>query len=341
MKLITFLVPAYNSEAYLDIAVKSLVPGGDEVEIIIVDDGSKDKTGEIADNFAKEYPNVSVIHQENGGHGAGINAGIKVAKGLYFKVIDSDDWVDQDAYKKVLDLIRSFVRDKNAPDLLLTDFVYENQQKNIQANMSYGDVFPANRLLTWKDTKKMKMDAYLMMHALIYKLDVLKACKLNLPIHRFYEDNLFVYVPLAYTKTIYYLPVGFYRYLVGRAGQSVEMKTMGKRYKMQLSNMKELCEAYTYDDLKKLERKQKRMMIHLLNVFSYLTLAFVCIDFNKERGKDYRQLQKEIKAYDKKLYNKLRWRTNLFFIEGMPPKMRAAIVNYGHGKVNKKTNWSN
>ena len=341
MKLISFLIPAYNSEEYLDIAVKSLVGGGDDVEIIIVDDGSKDRTGEIADEFAKEYKNVSVIHQENGGHGAGINAGLAVAQGLYFKVIDSDDWVDEDAYKEVLEKIRSFVKDGNAPDLLLTDFVYENRQKNIQSAMSYGNVFPPNRILRWKDTKKMKMDAYLMMHALIYKLDVLKACKLNLPIHRFYEDNLYVYVPLAYTKTIYYLPVGFYRYLVGRAGQSVETKTMAKRYKMQLANMKELTEAYSYEELRKLEPKQKRMMFHLLNVYTYLTLAFVCIEFDKTKKEDYRNLQKEIRAHDKKLYNKLRWRTNLVFVEGMPSKLRATLVNYGHGMVNKKTNWSN
>ena len=122
MKLISFLVPAYNSEAYLDRCLLSLVGFGEDVEIIVVDDGSKDSTGEIADRYALEHSNVQVIHQENGGHGAGINAGLKVATGLYFKVIDSDDWVDQESCAKLLELIKNkvslvfavgVVRDKN------------------------------------------------------------------------------------------------------------------------------------------------------------------------------------------------------------------------------------
>lgn len=98
MKLITFTVPCYNSAAYMDRCVETLLPAGEEAEIILVDDGSKDDTGKIADAYAEKYPNiVKVIHQENGGHGEGVNQGIRNASGMYFKVVDSDDWLDAEA----------------------------------------------------------------------------------------------------------------------------------------------------------------------------------------------------------------------------------------------------
>ena len=103
MKYITFTVPCYNSAAYMERCIHTLLAGGELVEIIIVDDGSTDCTGEIADNYAKAYPDIiRVIHQENGGHGAGVNAGLSAAAGRYFKVVDSDDWLDTDALKKLL-----------------------------------------------------------------------------------------------------------------------------------------------------------------------------------------------------------------------------------------------
>ena len=102
MKLLSVAIPCYNSEAYMSKCINSLLIGGEEVEIIIVDDGSSDRTAEIADDYAEKYPTiVKAIHQENGGHGQAVNTGIKNATGLYFKVVDSDDWVNQDAYYEV------------------------------------------------------------------------------------------------------------------------------------------------------------------------------------------------------------------------------------------------
>ena len=94
MKLLTVTVPCYNSQDYMENCINSLLTGGERVEIIIIDDGSQDQTGHIADDYAKKYPSmVRVIHQENGGHGEGINQGLKYATGTYFKVVDSDDTV--------------------------------------------------------------------------------------------------------------------------------------------------------------------------------------------------------------------------------------------------------
>ena len=107
MKILTITVPCYNSESYMRKCIDSLLIGGEDVEILIVDDGStKDRTPQIADEYAEKYPTIiRAIHQENKGHGGAVNTGIANATGLYFKVVDSDDWVDPDAYKKVYEQI--------------------------------------------------------------------------------------------------------------------------------------------------------------------------------------------------------------------------------------------
>lgn len=92
MKLLSVAIPCYNSEEYMRKCIESLLVGGEDVEILIVDDGSSDGTAEIADGYRALYPSiVKVIHKENGGHGSAVNEGLAQATGLYFKVVDSDD----------------------------------------------------------------------------------------------------------------------------------------------------------------------------------------------------------------------------------------------------------
>ena len=114
-KLITFAVPCYNSAAYMEHCVDTLLQGGDDIEIILV--GRRLHQGRhpppSADRYAEQYPDiVRAIHQPNGGHGEGVNQGLRNARGIYYKVVDSDDWVDVPSLRKALDKLRQFVRDK-------------------------------------------------------------------------------------------------------------------------------------------------------------------------------------------------------------------------------------
>ena len=129
MKLLSVAIPCYNSEGYMRHCIETLLPGGEDVEIIIVNDGStKDNTAAIADEYAAKYPTiVKAVHQENGGHGEAVNTGLKNATGLYFKVVDSDDWVDAESYQKVLAKLNELVREGKAVDMMLCNYVYEKQ----------------------------------------------------------------------------------------------------------------------------------------------------------------------------------------------------------------------
>ena len=109
MKLLTFTIPCYNSQDYMRHCIESILPGGEDVEILIVDDGSKDDTSKIAHEYEEKYPTiVRAVDKENGGHGDAVNAGLDHAEGKYFKVVDSDDWVDEEALYKILDVLKKF-----------------------------------------------------------------------------------------------------------------------------------------------------------------------------------------------------------------------------------------
>ena len=204
-KLITFAVPCYNSAAYMDHCVETLLQGGDDIEIILVDDGStKDDTPAICDRYAQQYPDiVRAIHQENGGHGEGVNQGIRNARGVYYKVVDSDDWVDVPALKKALDKLRQFVRDGKLVDMLVCNYVYEHVEDNTQRVMHYRNVFPRNRVFGWEQIGRFRPSQYLLMHSVIYRTQLLRDCGLELPKHTFYVDNIFVYQPLPSVRNIY------------------------------------------------------------------------------------------------------------------------------------------
>ncbi len=138
MKLISFTVPCYNSQAYMEKCVDSLLTGGDDVEIIIVNDGSKDGMIDIANAYAEKFPDiVRVIDKPNGGHGSGVNAGLKIATGIYYKVVDSDDWLDSEALKKLLDVIKIHKAENKLPDLYITNFIYDKVHDNTRYVSSY------------------------------------------------------------------------------------------------------------------------------------------------------------------------------------------------------------
>ena len=222
MKLLSIAIPCYNSQDYMAHCIESLLPGGEDVEILIVNDGSKDDTAKIADEYAAKYPTiVKAIHKENGGHGSAVNTGIENATGIYFKVVDSDDWVKEDAYLAILEKLRELTGGVDTLDLLISNFVYEKEGERRKKVMRYKHVLPEYRMFGWEDVGRFHVGQYILMHSVIYRTKLLRECGLKLPEHTFYVDNIYVFEPLPYVRNMYYLDVNFYRYFIGRSDQSV------------------------------------------------------------------------------------------------------------------------
>ncbi|MBP5762721.1 MAG: glycosyltransferase family 2 protein, partial [Lachnospiraceae bacterium] len=153
MKLLTITIPCYNSAAYMRKAIESLLPGGDDVEILVVNDGStKDNTLEIAREYEEKYPGiVRAIDQPNKGHGGAVNTGIQNATGLFFKVVDSDDWVKKSAYAKILGKLKEIVMCGEKLDLLISNYVYEKDGEKKKKVIHFRRMFPQDEIFTWSD----------------------------------------------------------------------------------------------------------------------------------------------------------------------------------------------
>lgn len=304
MKLLSFAIPCYNSEAYMEKCIDSILPGGEDIEILIIDDGSKDRTAEIADAYEKKYPTICrAIHQENGGHGEAVNAGIRNATGLYFKVVDSDDWVDQDAYMKILDKLRELAGGDQTLDMLLANYVYEKDGAKRKKVMRQTG-FPKDRIFGWNDIRHFHKGHYILMHSVIYRTKLLRECGLELPKHTFYVDNIYVYKPLPNVRTMYYMDVDFYRYFIGREDQSVNEKVMIGRIDQQIKVNKIMIEDI---DLWKVSNaKCRKYMFNYLEIITVVSTIMLIKSGTQENLEKKRALWKYIKDHDIRLFHKLR-----------------------------------
>ena len=305
MKLLSIAIPCYNSEGYMRNCIESLLPGGEDVEIIIVDDGStKDRTPEIADEYAAKYPTiVKAVHQENGGHGEAVNTGLKNSTGLYFKVVDSDDWVDPESYRKVLDKLHELVRDGNTVDMMLCNYVYEKQGAKHKKVVRYTSALPQDQVFTWNDVKHFHKGQYILMHSVIYRAQMLKDCGLELPKHTFYVDNIFVYYPLPYVKTMYYMDVDLYRYFIGRSDQSVNEQVMIGRVDQQIKVNKIMIDQY---DMKAIQNpKLRKYMISYLEIMMTVSSIMLIRSGTQESLAKKKDLWQYLKNKDAGLYYRL------------------------------------
>lgn len=313
--------------------IESLLTGGESVELLIVNDGSHDQTAEIANEYVKKYPTiVKAFHQENGGHGEAINTGIRNATGLYFKVVDSDDWVDTRAYLKVMETLSKFMEEKESVDMVISNFVYEKQGEKYKKVMKYENVLPEGVVFTWEDVKHFRKGQYILMHSVIYRTQLLRYCGLQLPKHTFYVDNLFVYVPLEYVQKIYYINVDFYRYFIGREDQSVHESVMIKRIDQQIQVNKLMIEAVQLEDIE--NPNLYDYILHHLEIVTVISVVLLVHSGTAENLKKRKELWRYIKNKDVALYRSLRygfmgWMMNL---PGRPGRM----ISLGAYKLSQK-----
>ena len=286
--------------------IDSLLVGGDDVEVVIVNDGSKDKTAEIADEYAARFPGiVKAVHQENGGHGEAVNAGLRHASGMYYKVVDSDDWLDEESLLRVIGTLKQFVADRKRVDLMICNYVYEHVTDGTHKAIRYTNVLPQERIFGWSQVKRFRVDQNLLMHSLIYRTKVLRDCGFELPKHTFYVDNLFAYVPLPYVRSLYYMDVDLYRYYIGREDQSVNEQVMIGRIDQQIRVTK-LMLGY-YDVTKIQNRKLRHYMVRYLEIMMVICSILAIRSGEEENMEKKKELWESVRKTNMALYLRLRW----------------------------------
>lgn len=326
-KLITFAVPSYNSQDYLHICLESLLVGGEDVEIIIVNDGSKDNTAKIADEYQAKYPTiVRAVHKENGGHGSGVNKGLELAQGLYYKVVDSDDWVGKDAVLQLIKTIKEHREKGEIVDMYISNFVYEHVLDKTSRLSDYKKFIPSGKIIGWKDTKPLKSWRMFLMHTLVIRTELLRDAGVVLPEHTFYVDNVFAYSALPHAKTLYYLDVDLYHYLIGRADQSITIENIVKRYDQQVRCMGLMLAAHKYEFIKKQCKQLQKQLYHFLDATLMNTYFFTTAKDTPERRAALKNMWAEFKQKDKKLYKKARKFSKVRILNGLTWKLRGKLT---------------
>ena len=319
--------------------IDNLVAAGEDVEVIIVNDGSKDNTGKIADEYQKKYPTiVKAIQKENGGHGSGVMAGIRNATGMFFKVVDSDDWIETKDVLDMLDLIKRHEAQEANVDLYITNYVYEHAADNSQYVMHYRKCLPPEQIFAWEDMKRVKLETVFLMHSLLYRTSKLRESKMDLPNHTFYVDDIYAYQPLPFMKKIFYHDIDLYHYFIGRADQSVNYGTMCKRYEQQMRVFKIMFTAYTYDEIIKQPKHLKKYMFKWLMTICGITIMTIVgtKEDKKTRWKVFHEYFDELKGLDKKLYNKIRHRSLACFAFNLPGYSLKSFASKNGYKVFQK-----
>ena len=318
MKLLSIVVPVYNTEDYIRRCLDSIVAadGLSRLEIIIVNDGGRDGSLDIAKEYAKKYPEcIVLIDKENGGHGSTVNKGLEIATGKYFRVLDSDDWFDSLNFEKYLaDL------EHCDEDLVLTPYTQEYTFSGEKVEYKY-EQFEHDCVYTWDDMEFDENTMYFTMASSSYKTELLRKCGLHLYEKSFYVDMQFNVYPIPYLKTVRFLDYPIYRYFIGRPNQSMSQESLTKNLPQHERVLQFIVDYYaaTKDECSK---RQSEYLAWIFYFMYYSHIDIVCQKL-KKRHKAY----KLIKTFDnglKKtapdLYEKvsvfpyLRWSRRLGFL---------------------------
>lgn len=307
MKILSIAVPCFNSASYMRKCIDSLLVGREDVEILIVNDGSnKDDTAKVADEYEEKYPTIcKAIHKENGGHGDAVMFGLRGATGEFFKVVDSDDYLDERSFLQVINKLKEFRRNKENLDMLLCNFIYDKDGAKRKRVMTYKRNLPVNQKFHWDDIKPFHIGQYILMHSVIYRRELLIENELSLPKHTFYVDNIFVYQPLKSVKDIYYMDVNLYRYYIGREDQSVNEQVMIGRIDQQIKVNKLMLSFFDPYDVP--NKKLRAYLINYLEIMMVISSILAIRSEKEENMKKKKELWAYLKDLNPRLYRRLRF----------------------------------
>ena len=301
-KILSVSVATYNLEKFIKQAMDSYVnfDEAEKLEILIVNDGSKDDTEKIVKEYEKKYPNViKLVNQKNAGPGSTVNTGIKNATGKYFRMIDGDDWVDTKNLKKYIDYL-----EKNDVDMVVTNYSLVDNETGKVVPKKYNTTAKYNKIYNIEEVcSNLSLD----MHNVTFKTELVKKKDVKLD-NGFYTDIEYLLLPMKYVKTISFLKENIYMYRVSLSTQSMNIKSLQRNVAMHELVVKHLIEYYE----KNKEKMNSQLREYISNRISNMcgTQLFILLSFNP--AKQYKNEIKNFNSYVKnssadiykKYYNK-------------------------------------
>lgn len=290
-KILTVTIPSYNTEKYIDECLPTFLHESilEDIEILIVNDGSKDSTLEVASKYEKKFPNsVKVIDKENGGHGSTINRGIQEATGRFFKVIDGDDWVDTE---KFVDFVKELHCLQDV-DMILNPFSIVNDKTKEVSTVEY-DCLDFRKTYEADDVYRMKNN--IQMHSITYRTEILKNNRIQLDEKMFYVDQEYNLFPIPYIKKIIYLPQNIYQYRVFTENQSMNFKNLQKNREMHKKVFLSL-NSYFEKNMKYASNVKRDYFIRCMSNMGFLQiLIYLSMEARKENKQEVLEFIETIK----------------------------------------------
>ena len=305
-KILTITVPAYNAEQYIEKCLDSVLGLKlqdrqlfESIEVIVVNDGSKDSTSSIAHRYEANDPNVFiVIDKENGGHGSGINAGVRRATGKYFKVVDADDWLNTDELADYINMLCTIDSDVIASDFVCVDDATLEPFRWISATDNeawYGQII---------DINKEKLSRVIKMHSFTIKTEILQTYYTAIDEHCFYVDQEYITFPVPFINTVYFDKRNLYMYRLGRANQSMNSDVLKRNRLMHRKVLDRLIDYY--NQTKYLEMSPNKLAYFKRCVGDMVDNQFqIYISLGNQKGmrKELREWDVELKKINPDIYN--------------------------------------
>ncbi len=278
MAFFSIIIPVYNVEQWLERCLESILADQcKDMEILLVDDGSTDSSGQICDQYAAAHPFIQVIHKENGGLSSARNAGLDHATGEWISFIDSDDWVDRDSYFSIRNLLAGLEGRK--PDLV--KFGYKKAKNGVNrvnipcvAEGAYDRQGILQELLPTAFGSKRISDSTMHTFVLsscahIYRHDFLKESGVCFVSERLVgsEDFLFIYSLYIKASSVYVTHMAWYNY-------DTREGSLTQRYRKDLETQYKKLSELVYQELKKAELEKQ--LANDFKVF-YIGLLYICV----------------------------------------------------------------
>lgn len=318
--LMTIAIPCYNGTPYIDVAINSLVNKriikegvASLFEIILIDDGSKDHSSEMAQEFAKKWNEeirkdfIRVITKPNGQYGSVINRAIQEAKGVYLKILDVDDTFNANSLIKILTIIAGF---KNHVDVILTDSTFEKVGKNSSKVFSWKKWMDPYQIIDHRDFNFPM--SLITMHSLTYRTDHLREINYTQVEKVYYSDSQYSLIPLSKATSLFYIAIPFYRYYIGRADQSVSKDVMVRNRKHQLTVLETIWTQMQIDDI--YSKGILKYVLYNMTAMACWSVLLMLLDENAEnRYKEIRDFMAKLKEWQPR-YAKFTLRHPLFIM---------------------------